>query len=123
MRERGSTTLLAVVMAAVAVLAALSVGGWRAAGCRRQRPGEGARREAQPGPEPWVTGQQPCPAAGDLARENGAVLVGCAALDEGVWTRVSVRTDVVLLGRGVPITVEREAWAGPARPAPAPAGS
>jgi len=123
MRERGSTTLLAVVMAAVAVLAALSVGWWVGVVGLRHRAGVAADLSALAGAQAWVTGQQPCPAAGDLARENGAVLVGCAALDEGVWTRVSVRTDVVLLGRGVPITVEREAWAGPARPAPAPAGS
>lgn len=121
MRERGSTTLLAVVLAGVAVLAAVSVGWWVGVVGLRHRAGVAADMSALAGAQAWTTGQQPCRVAGDLARENGAVLVGCEAVDDRVWTRVSVRADVAVLGQRVPVIVEREAWAGPARLAPAPA--
>lgn len=123
MTERGSTTLLAVLLVGVAVLAAVSMGWWVGVVGLRHRAGVAADMSALAGARAWATGGEPCRAAAELAAENAADLVACEASPERVWTKVSVRAQVVLLGRELPVTVQREAWAGPVRPAPAPAVS
>jgi secretion/DNA translocation related TadE-like protein len=55
-------------------------------------------------------GEDPCPAAGSIARRNGAALAGCAVAREVVRVRVNRRTHP-LLGRT--FTVTAQARAGP----------
>lgn len=115
--ERGSGTLLVVgVMAVVGVVAmvvvvaaAYLVAGHRARGA--------ADLAALSGAAAYAEGRPPCPAAGRLARANGARLTGCDQVGDEVdyVVSVSVAVDAGLRVPGLPRSLDGRAHAGPVR--------
>ena len=51
-----------------------------------------------------------------MARRNGVDVVGCGVHEGAVRVTVAVPVRVEVMGRSWPVTVRREAWAGPVSP-------
>jgi secretion/DNA translocation related TadE-like protein len=111
--ERGSTAVLAVLLAATVLTVALvAVAGVRLADLRH-RAGVAADLAALAGAQEAVHGGSPCPAAGRVARANGAVVVGCVTASAEVTVQVQVAGTILLPGGWLPLRVQRQARAGP----------
>lgn len=107
--ERGLATSFVLVTAAVVLLAAVGVAGLGRLLVEQRRAAAAADLSALAAAVAAQRGQDPCAAAGRMARLNAAEVVGCVA--EAQTVRVSTATTVALWGRSV--TFRAEATAGP----------
>ena len=112
--QRGSTSVLGLAVAGALVALCLVLAVVVAAVDVRHRAGAAADLAALAGAQAWVHGGQACTTADRVAAANGGRLTRCALTGTAVWV-------AVVVGRDAPgpwrLRAEREAWAGPVRPA------
>lgn len=111
--ERGSASILAMVMAGLVVVGAVGLAWAVGAVAVRHQAHAGADLAALAGAQAHVIGGPACPVAAEVARSNGARLVGCRTLGTAVWAQVETVRSITLLGREIPVLARRAAWAGP----------
>jgi secretion/DNA translocation related TadE-like protein len=109
--ERGSATLLGVVLLAVVVLASLVASVVASAIDVRHRAGAAADLAAVAAAEAWVQGKSACSVADTVVRRNRGRLLGCRVDAAAVAVSVEVRRS--LLGSRWSVSGQRTAWAGP----------
>lgn len=111
--ERGSASVLAMLVAGLVVVGALGLAWWAGAVAVRHQAQVGADLAALAGAQSYVTGRPVCPAAAEVARSNGSRLVGCEIHGFAVWAQVEAVRTLILLGREIPVAARGAAWAGP----------
>ncbi len=109
--QRGSTTLLGVVLVAAVVLVSLAVSAAVAVVDVRHRAGAAADLAAVAAAEAWVRGRPACVVADAVVTRNGGRLLGCRVDGTAVAVSVEVRRSV--LGSTWAVSGRRVAWAGP----------
>jgi secretion/DNA translocation related TadE-like protein len=111
--ERGSATLLGVVLAAILVAIAVTAAWWVAVVDLRHRAGIAADMAALAGAQAVQRGVPACPAAQRVAAANAAQLTRCQLLGSDVVAEAQMSGTVRLLGREMPVQISRRARAGP----------
>ncbi len=114
--QRGSSTVLAVVLMAGVLVVAVVAGAWAGVVGARHRAATAADLSALAAAQAHVRGQAPCAAARAVAGRNGVDVVACDAAGGSVRVAVAVGVRIEVLGRSWPVAVRREAWAGPVSP-------
>lgn len=109
--ERGSATLLGVVLLAVVVMASLVVSAAASAIDVRHRAGAAADLAAVAAAEAWVQGRAACSVADAVVRRNRGRLLGCRV--DGVAVAVTAEVRRSVLGSRWTVSGQRTAWAGP----------
>ena len=109
--ERGSATLLGVVLLAAVVAASLVASAVASVVEVRHRAGAAADLAAVAAAEAWVRGRPACSVADAVVSRNGARLIGCRM--EGAAVAVSVEVRRTVLGSRWAVIGRRTSWAGP----------
>ena len=112
--DRGSGTVLALTLVVSAAVMVTALAGYGKALVVRHRAQAAADLAALAAAAGWPGAD--CGRAASTAVGNGAVLIGCSALDDGT-VGVVVRSPVVVLPLSLgAATVVARAWAGPGTP-------
>lgn len=109
--ERGSATLLGVLLLAVVVLASLLAAAVASAIDVRHRAAAAADLAAVAAAEAWVRGRPACSVADTVVSRNRGRLLGCRVDGTAVAVSVEVRRSV--LGARWIVSGRSAAWAGP----------
>lgn len=105
--------MLAVVLMAGVLVVAVVAGAWAGVVGARHRAATAADLSALAAAQAHVRAQPPCAAAIAVAGRNGVDVVACDAAGGSVRVAVAVPVRIEVLGRSWPVSVRREAWAGP----------
>lgn len=112
MSERGSASVLAVLLAAAIALLGVVVGSWVSVVDLRHRAGAAADLAALAGAQAGLQGLDACAAADRVAAANGGALQHCVADAATVRVAVVLPGRVRVLGVGLPISATGRARAG-----------